>query len=198
MSSGFYLNYGQGSDDFSRMWSCSVSCLWFAPCWHHSQQALPRYQADGSEELQSIILPARMCVWKFLVVSNFLWPHGLYSLWNSPGHSAGVGSLSLLQGIFPTQDWTQVSRIIGGFFTSWTTRIFLSQLLTVGSPRSNQDHKLSLELGMGSGTESPRVSVYEWFHKRTILVLSPEERGVLGWLRCGGDMRRTNQVWVWA
>ena len=131
------------------------------------------------------------------VVSNFLWPHGLYSLWNSPGHSAGVGSLSLLQGIFPTQDWTQVSRIIGGFFTSWTTRIFLSQLLTVGSPRSNQDHKLSLELGMGSGTESPRVSVYEWFHKRTILVLSPEERGVLGWLRCGGDMRRTNQVWVW-
>ena len=28
---------------------------------------------------------------------------GLYSLWNSPGQNAGVGSLSLLQGIFPTQ-----------------------------------------------------------------------------------------------
>ena len=27
----------------------------------------------------------------------------LYSLWNSPGQNAGVGSLSLLQGIFPTQ-----------------------------------------------------------------------------------------------
>ena len=26
------------------------------------------------------------------------------SLWNSPGHSTGVGSLSLLQGIFPTQE----------------------------------------------------------------------------------------------
>ena len=26
-----------------------------------------------------------------------------YSPWNSPGHSTGVGSLSLLQGIFPTQ-----------------------------------------------------------------------------------------------
>ena len=37
------------------------------------------------------------------VVSNFLWPHGLYSPWNSPGQNTGVGSLSLLQGIFPTQ-----------------------------------------------------------------------------------------------
>ena len=37
------------------------------------------------------------------VVSNSLWPHGLYSPWNSPGQNAGVGSLSLLQGIFPTQ-----------------------------------------------------------------------------------------------
>ena len=32
-----------------------------------------------------------------------LWPHGLYSPWNSPGQNAGMGSLSLLQGIFPTQ-----------------------------------------------------------------------------------------------
>ena len=32
-----------------------------------------------------------------------LWPHGLYSPWNSPGQNTEVGSLSLLQGIFPTQ-----------------------------------------------------------------------------------------------
>ena len=37
------------------------------------------------------------------VVSDSLWPHGLYSPWNSPGQNTGVGSLSLLQGIFPTQ-----------------------------------------------------------------------------------------------
>ena len=37
------------------------------------------------------------------VVSNSLRPHGLYSPWNSPGQKSGVGSLSLLQGIFPTQ-----------------------------------------------------------------------------------------------
>ena len=30
-------------------------------------------------------------------------PHGLYSPWDSPGQNAGVGSLSLLQGTFPTQ-----------------------------------------------------------------------------------------------
>ena len=36
------------------------------------------------------------------VVSNSLQLHGLYSLWNSPGQNTGVGSLSLLQEIFPT------------------------------------------------------------------------------------------------
>ena len=37
------------------------------------------------------------------VVSNSLQPHALYSPWNSLGQNTGVGSLSLLQGIFPTQ-----------------------------------------------------------------------------------------------
>ena len=37
------------------------------------------------------------------VVSDSLRPHGLYSQWNSPGQNPGVGSLSLLQGLFPTQ-----------------------------------------------------------------------------------------------
>ena len=37
-------------------------------------------------------------------MSNSLQPHGLYSLWNSPGWNTGVGSSSLLQGIFPTQE----------------------------------------------------------------------------------------------
>ena len=37
------------------------------------------------------------------VVSDSLQPHGLHSPWNSPAQNTGVGSLSLLQGIFPTQ-----------------------------------------------------------------------------------------------
>ena len=36
-------------------------------------------------------------------MSDSLQPQGLYSPWNSPGQNIGVGSLSILQGIFPTQ-----------------------------------------------------------------------------------------------
>ena len=63
------------------------------------------------------------------VMSDSLRPHGLYPTrllcpWNSPGQNIGVGSLSLLQGIFPTQ----VSCIAGGFFTSSATRDGLAVL----------------------------------------------------------------------
>ena len=37
-------------------------------------------------------------------MSDSLRPHGLYSPWNSPGQNTGVGSLSLLQWIFLTQE----------------------------------------------------------------------------------------------
>ena len=51
----------------------------------------------------------RWCVsWKMeseshSVMSDSLRPNGLYSPWNSPGQNTEVGSLSLLQGIFPPQ-----------------------------------------------------------------------------------------------
>ena len=38
------------------------------------------------------------------VMSDSLQPHGLYNPWNSPGQNTEVGSLSLLQQIFPTQE----------------------------------------------------------------------------------------------
>ena len=60
------------------------------------------------------------------VVSDSLWSHGLYSLWNSPGQNTGVGSLSLLQGIFPTQGSN--SRLLH-------CRWILYQLSHKGSPR---------------------------------------------------------------
>ena len=44
------------------------------------------------------------------VVSYSLWLHGLYSPLNSPGQNTGVGSLSLPQGIFPTQGWNKSLR----------------------------------------------------------------------------------------
>ena len=39
-----------------------------------------------------------------LFVSDSFRPHGLHSPWNSPGQYTGMGSLSLLQGISPTQE----------------------------------------------------------------------------------------------
>ena len=54
------------------------------------------------------------------VVSEYI-VRELYSPWNSPGQNTGVGSLSLLQGIFPTWGSTGVSCVAGGFFTSWAT-----------------------------------------------------------------------------
>ena len=61
------------------------------------------------------------CKWKsFSQIQFFATPWTIE--WNSPGQNTGMGSLSLLQGIFPTQGSTQVSHITGRFFTSWATR----------------------------------------------------------------------------
>ena len=57
---------------------------------------------------------SRLCVCAFVhihlyeiescpVVSDSLLPQGLHSPWNSPGQNTGVGSVFLLQGVFPTQ-----------------------------------------------------------------------------------------------
>ena len=56
------------------------------------------------------------------VVFDSLWSLGLYSPWNSPGQNTELGSLSLLQGIFPTQGSNPGILSAGGFFTNWATR----------------------------------------------------------------------------
>ena len=42
-------------------------------------------------------------------MSNYLRPQRLGSPWDSPGQNTGVGSLYLLQGIFPTQAYSLFS-----------------------------------------------------------------------------------------
>ena len=61
-----------------------------------------------------------------LVIADSLWPHGLYSPWNSLGQNIGVGSCSLPQGIFPTQGLNP--GLPHGFFTSWATREALKEI----------------------------------------------------------------------
>ena len=58
-----------------------------------------RYQS----EVQNSLLYYQSESQSHSVVSDSLWPQGLYSPWNSLGQNTGVGSLSHLQGIFPTQ-----------------------------------------------------------------------------------------------
>ena len=62
--------------------------------------------SNKSHRIESVILNS--VAWPHVseshsVMSDSLRPWGLYSLWNSPGQNTGVDSLSLLQGIFPTQ-----------------------------------------------------------------------------------------------
>ena len=61
-----------------------------------------------------------MWKWAFKLLSHVqqFVTHGLYSPWNSLGQNTGVGSCSLLQGIFPNQ----VSHIAGRFIASWAPR----------------------------------------------------------------------------
>ena len=59
-------------------------------------------------------------------MSDSLQTHGSYSPWNSPGQDTGVDSLSLLQGIFPTQGSNQ-----GLLHCRW----ILYQLSHKGRPR---------------------------------------------------------------
>ena len=56
------------------------------------------------------------------VISDSLGPYGSYSQWNYPGQNNGMGSRSLLQGIFPTQGPNSDLLISGGLFSSWATR----------------------------------------------------------------------------
>ena len=44
------------------------------------------------------------------------------SPWNSPGQNIGVGSLSLLHGIFSIHELNLGLLTAGGFFTNWATR----------------------------------------------------------------------------
>ena len=56
------------------------------------------------------------------VLSDSLWPHGVYSSWNSLGQNFGVVVFPFSRGCSQSRDWTEVSCIVGGFFSSWANR----------------------------------------------------------------------------
>ena len=95
-----------------------------------------RREASVSCKSCFILVTALPGMWPCILSRNSVWPHGLYSPWNSLGQNTGVGSLSLLRGIFPNQglNFTQVSCIAGRFSASWAT----------GKPKNNGVGRLSL------------------------------------------------------
>ena len=80
--------------------------------WNPRLICLLHWQVDSSPLAQ---LGSPKWKWKSLSRVRLFATPWTYSPWNSPGQNSGVGSLSLLQGILPTQG----SRTAGGFFPSW-------------------------------------------------------------------------------
>ena len=106
-----------------RRWAKMAESCWHRPRWHagiHSMHeclcpAWPQalytdYNTKKSEKPESL-----SCV---QLCSSMNCSPSLVCPWNSPGENTGMGCLSLLQGIFPTQ----VSCTAGRFFTIWATR----------------------------------------------------------------------------
>ena len=89
------------------------------------------YQRFSQDLLVLISKPVKVSE-SHSVISDSLRPHGLCSPWNSPGQNTGVGNLSLLQGIFPTQE------------SNWGLlhcRQILYQLSYQGSLKKGQDER---------------------------------------------------------
>ena len=74
------------------IWNQSV-----VPCFFLAVASWPAYRFLRRQVSEKV--KVKVCS----VMSDSLWPHGLYSPWNSPGQNTGVGSYSLLWRIFPTQ-----------------------------------------------------------------------------------------------
>ena len=83
---------GQGPTDPPRQGASSRKGSWLGP-------PLQSTHLSETNPLTGVESKSESCS----VVSDSLRPYGLYSPWNSLGQNTGVGSLSLLQGIFLTQ-----------------------------------------------------------------------------------------------
>ena len=85
------------------------------------------------------------------VVFNSLWPHGLYTVHGIlQARILEWGAFHFSKGSSQPRDWTQVSRIAGGFFTSWATR----------------EAQIS----------SSSIKIWKWIKKETISLLLSQAR----------------------
>ena len=97
------------------------------------------------------------------VLSDSLRPHGLYSPWTSPGQKTGVGSLSLLQRVFLTQESKQgllcCRRILYQLSYKRSPRIFYHSKKKKKKKSPRKEEKVSIgqyAVRAESGTEGVR------------------------------------------
>ena len=111
-----------------------------------------------------------VCV-SWSLMSDSLQPHGLYiySPWNSPGQNTGVGSLSLFQGIFPTQGSNP-----GLLHCGW----ILYQLSHQGRPI-----KLILEISMDD-QRMQKANLFQITGSDPVFPLDPYKYCLTCWLMC--------------
>ena len=129
-------------------------------------------------------------------------PHGLHSPWSSPGQNSGVGSLSLLQGIFPTQGsnsglphcrWilyqlshkgSPICKASSDNHFAFLQFFFLEMVLTTASCTMSQTSFHS-----SSGTLSIRYSLESICHFHCIIV-----RGLISCCSWGSQGKNTEVV----
>ena len=109
----------------------SVFCKWCSsnqiPIWKKLILLFTSHHMKSKIKLPEDNIREYLCAFEWVsehcsVVSNSLWPYGLHSPWNSPGRILEWVAFPFSRGLSKPRDWTQVSHIAGGFFTSWTTR----------------------------------------------------------------------------
>ena len=95
---------------------CWKKCKMMQPLWKILWRFLTKLKIELSYNL-AIPLLVMWVSESRSVMSNSLQPQGLYSPWDSPSQNTGVGSLSLLQGIFPTPEYVYATKSLQSCLT---------------------------------------------------------------------------------
>ena len=122
-------------------------------------------------------------------------PHGLYSPWNSPGQNTGVGSQSLLQGIFSTQESNQ-----GLLYCGWILyQLSYQGSLIIGHKKDKEEGGQTKRINEGKRVANcQKCLTGRGLDQRSKQYSSHQPPGTGGHLRCGCSMAGLNFYCYWS